>query len=40
MRLGSKAALAVGSGALTAAFGGLAGLSMPTAAGAADHGIL
>jgi subtilase family serine protease len=35
MRLGSKAALAVGSGALTAAFGGLAGLSMPAAAAAA-----
>jgi subtilase family serine protease len=32
MRLGRKAALAVGSGALTAAFGGLAGLSMPAAA--------
>ena len=35
MRLGSKAALAVGSGALAAAFGGLAGLSMPAAAAAA-----
>jgi subtilase family serine protease len=35
MRLGSKAALAAGSGALTAAFGGLAGLSMPAAAAAA-----
>ena len=35
MRLGSKAALAVGSGALTAAFGGLAGLSMPAATAAA-----
>jgi hypothetical protein len=34
MRLGSKAALAVGSVALTAALGGLAGLS-PSAAGAA-----
>ena len=35
MRLGRKAALAVGSGALTAAFGGLAGLSMPAVAVAA-----
>ena len=35
MRLGSKAALAVGSGALTAAFGGLAGLTIPAAAAAA-----
>ncbi len=35
MRLGSKAALAVGSGALTAAFGGLAGLTMPAATAAA-----
>ena len=35
MRLGRKAALAVGSGALTAACGGLAGLSMPAAAAAA-----
>jgi subtilase family serine protease len=35
MRLGRKAALAVGSGALTAAFGGLAGLSMPAVAAAA-----
>jgi len=35
MRLGRKAALAAGSGALMAAFGGLAGLSMPAAAVAA-----
>ena len=35
MRLGSKAALAIGSGALTAALGGLAGLSTPAAAGLA-----
>jgi len=35
MRLGRKAALAVGSGALAAAFGGLAGVSMPAAAVAA-----
>jgi subtilase family serine protease len=35
MRLGRKAALAVGSGALMAAFGGLAGLSMPAAAAVA-----
>ena len=35
MRLGRRAALAVGSGALTVAFGGLAGLSMPAAAVAA-----
>ncbi len=35
MRLGRKAALAAGAGALIAAFGGLAGLSMPTAAMAA-----
>jgi subtilase family serine protease len=34
MRLGSKTALAVGSGALTAAFGGLGGMSMPAAAAA------
>ncbi len=32
MRLGRKAALAVGSGALTAAFGGLAAMSMPAVA--------
>jgi subtilase family serine protease len=32
MRLGRKAALAVGSGALIAGFGGLAGLSIPAAA--------
>jgi subtilase family serine protease len=35
MRLASKAALAVGSGALMAALGGLAGLSMPAVAAAA-----
>jgi subtilase family serine protease len=35
MRLGMKAALAVGSGALMAAFGGVAGLSAPAAAVAA-----
>ncbi len=35
MRLGRKAALAVGSGALIAAFGGLAGLAMPAVAVAA-----
>jgi subtilase family serine protease len=35
MRLGRKAALAVGSGALMAAFGGLAGLSVPAAAAVA-----
>jgi subtilase family serine protease len=35
MRLGRKAALAVGSGALIAAFGGLAGVSVPAAAVAA-----
>jgi subtilase family serine protease len=35
MRLGRKAALAVGSGALIAAFGGLAGVSMPAVAAAA-----
>jgi len=35
MRLGRKAALAAGSGALIAAFGGLAALSMPSAAVAA-----
>jgi subtilase family serine protease len=35
MRLGMKAALAVSSGALTAAFGGLAGLSTPAAVAAA-----
>ncbi len=35
MRLGRKAALAVGSGALIAAFGGLAGLCMPAVAVAA-----
>jgi subtilase family serine protease len=35
MRLGRKAALTVGSGALIAAFGGLAGLSLPAAAAAA-----
>jgi subtilase family serine protease len=35
MRLGRKAALAVGSGAMIAAFGGLAGLAMPAVAVAA-----
>jgi subtilase family serine protease len=35
MRLGRKAALALGSGAVVAAFGGLAGLSIPAAAVAA-----
>jgi subtilase family serine protease len=35
MRLGRKAGLAAGAGALIAAFGGLAGLSMPTVAAAA-----
>jgi subtilase family serine protease len=35
MRLGRKAALAAGASALIAAFGGLAGLSMPTVAAAA-----
>jgi subtilase family serine protease len=35
MRLGRKAGLAAGAGALIAAFGGLAGLSMPTVAVAA-----
>ncbi len=35
MRLGRKAALAAGAGALIAAFGGLAGLSMPAVAAAA-----
>jgi subtilase family serine protease len=35
MRLGRKAALAVGSGALVAAFGGLAGVSVPAVAAAA-----
>ena len=37
MRLGSKAALAIGSGALTAALGGLAGLSTPAAGLAAQQ---
>jgi subtilase family serine protease len=39
MRLGRKALLAVGSGALVAAFGGLAGMSMPAVAAAAVQAV-